>query len=94
MAIQDDNNVSHDEENNDWMSKLLHSHIFKNIPFQEIQKIFLLFEQIDVAKNDKIKKSLPVPRRYPHRSLRGNLTLTIYRGETTIYRHKNGNPRA
>ena len=54
MAIQDENNVSQDEENDDWMSKLLHSHIFKNIPFQEIQKIFLLFEQIDVAKNDKI----------------------------------------
>ena len=54
MVIQANINVSDDEENDDWMSKLLHSHIFQNISYQEIQKIFLLFEQIDVAKNDTI----------------------------------------
>ena len=53
MSIQDDNNVGRGEED-DWMSKLLHSHIFKGLPFQDIQKIFLLFEEIDVSKGDKI----------------------------------------
>jgi len=33
---------------------LLQSHIFKDIPFQDFQKIFLLFEKIDVAQNDII----------------------------------------
>lgn len=52
MSIQDENNVASDDD--DWMSKLLHSHIFKGIPFQDIQKIFLLFEEVDVSKDDKI----------------------------------------
>ena len=54
MSVQDNNNASNNNEENDWMSKLLHSHIFKNIPFQDIQKIFLLFEKTDVSKGDKI----------------------------------------
>jgi len=52
MNIQDDD--SRDEETNDWMSQILNSHLFQNISFQEIQKIFLLFEQIDVIKDDRI----------------------------------------
>jgi len=54
MSVQDNNNTSNNNEENDWMSKLLHSHIFKNIPFQDIQKIFLLFEKTDVSKGYKI----------------------------------------
>lgn len=55
MIEQEDNNVSNDDEN-DWMSKLLESPMFKNIPFEDIQKIFMLFEKIEVAKNDTIIK--------------------------------------
>ena len=47
MIEQRDNNVSNDDEN-DWMSKLLESPMFKNIPFEDIQKIFMLFEKIEV----------------------------------------------
>jgi len=54
MIEQEDNNVSKDE--NDWMSNLLKSPMFKNIPFEDIQKIFMLFEKIEVAKNDTIIK--------------------------------------
>jgi len=54
MIKQEDNNASKDE--NDWMSKLLESPMFKNIPFEDIQKIFMLFEKIEVAKNDTIIK--------------------------------------
>ena len=52
MIKQEDNNASKDE--NDWMSKLLESPMFKNIPFEDIQKIFMLFEKIEVAKNDAV----------------------------------------
>ncbi len=55
MIEQEDKNVSNDDEN-DWMSKLLESPMFKNIPFEDIQKIFMLFEKIEVAKNDTIIK--------------------------------------
>ncbi|MEE9238098.1 MAG: cyclic nucleotide-binding domain-containing protein [Thermodesulfobacteriota bacterium] len=55
MIEQEDNNVSNDDEN-DWMSKLLESPMFKNIPFEDIQKIFMLFEKIEVAKNDTVIK--------------------------------------
>ena len=55
MAEQEDNNVSNDDEN-DWMSKLLASPMFKNIPFEDIQKIFMLFEKIEVTKNDTVIK--------------------------------------
>ena len=55
MIEQDDNNVGNDDEN-DWMSKLLESPVLKNIPFEDIQKIFMLFEKIEVAKNDTVIK--------------------------------------
>jgi rhodanese-related sulfurtransferase len=51
IVVQDEPDSSLDEEDG-WMSRLLQSHIFKNIPFEDIQKIFLLFEKIDVTKND------------------------------------------
>ncbi len=56
MTTVEDNHINSGADDDDWMSKLLHSHIFKNIPFQEIQKIFLLFEKIDVAKNEVVIK--------------------------------------
>ena len=55
MIEQEDNNASNDDEN-DWMSKLLESPMFKNIPFEDIHKIFMLFEKIEVAKNDTVIK--------------------------------------
>jgi len=41
-------------EDNDWMSYLLESKIFSNIPPQNIQKIFSLFEEVFVSKGDVI----------------------------------------
>ncbi len=41
-------------EDNDWMSYLLESKIFSNIPPQNIQKIFSLFEEVLVRKGDVI----------------------------------------
>ena len=38
----------------DWMTHLLESRIFANIPPQNIQKIFELFEEVSVNKNDRI----------------------------------------
>ncbi|MBF8269848.1 MAG: uncharacterized protein HW386_1557, partial [Gammaproteobacteria bacterium] len=38
----------------DWMTHLLESRIFANIPPQNIQKIFALFEEISVIKNEKV----------------------------------------
>jgi len=38
----------------DWMTNLLSSGIFANLPPQNIQKIFDLFEEIPVNKNDRI----------------------------------------
>lgn len=38
----------------DWMINLLNSSLFTNIPPQNIQKIFELFEEIDVQKDDRI----------------------------------------
>ena len=55
MIEQGDDNVSNGDEN-DWMSKLLESPMFKNIPFNDIQKIFMLFEKIEVEKNDTVIK--------------------------------------
>jgi CRP-like cAMP-binding protein len=53
IIVHDESDASIDEENG-WMSKLLQSHIFNNIPFEDIQKIFLLFEKISVKQNDII----------------------------------------
>ena len=55
MIEQGDDNVSNGD-GNDWMSKLLESPMFKNIPFNDIQKIFMLFEKIEVEKNDTVIK--------------------------------------
>ena len=55
MIEQEDNNIGSDDET-DWMSKLLESPMFKNIPFEDIQKIFMLFEKIEVVKNDTVIK--------------------------------------
>lgn len=41
-------------EDNDWMSYLLESKIFSNIPPKNIQKIFSLFEEVAVRKGDVI----------------------------------------
>lgn len=38
----------------DWMTNLVKSRIFSNIPPQNIQKIFALFEEVPVKKNDII----------------------------------------
>ncbi len=54
MTVGGDDNIISETDENDWMSKLLHSHIFKNLAFQDIQKIFLLFEKIDVEKGEII----------------------------------------
>lgn len=54
MTTADDNNIIDEGDDDDWMSKLLNSHIFKNLPFQDIQKIFLLFEKIDVEKGEVV----------------------------------------
>ena len=55
MIEQEDNNVSNDGESN-WMSMLLGSPMLKDIPYEDIQKIFMLFEKITVTKNDIIIK--------------------------------------
>ena len=55
MIEQGDDKVSNGD-GNDWMSKLLESPMFKNIPFNDIQKIFMLFEKIEVEKNDTVIK--------------------------------------
>ena len=55
MIEQDDNDVGNDDEN-DWMSKLLKSPMLKNIPFEDIPKIFMLFDKIEVIKKDTIIK--------------------------------------
>lgn len=55
MIEQEDNNVSNDGESN-WMSMLLGSPMLKDISYEDIQKVFMLFEKITVTKNDTIIK--------------------------------------
>ncbi len=38
----------------DWMTRLLESHIFRNIPVENFQRIFTLFEQLNVKQGDTI----------------------------------------
>jgi len=50
-----DNPVSEDDaDGTDWMTRLLESHIFSNIPVENFQKIFTLFEQLNVKQGETI----------------------------------------
>jgi CRP-like cAMP-binding protein len=42
------------DTSNDWMTQLLESRIFANIPPQNIQKIFELFQEVSINRNDRI----------------------------------------
>jgi len=71
IVVHDENDASIDDDG--WMSRLLQSHIFKNIPFEDIQKIFLLFE-----KDQCLQKRCCYTARWPWRLLlyyrRGSLS--------------------